>query len=141
MPSPSSVKRKYSERSNYGFTRARDVAFAAIRELWDQRQKSGMKQSDIAFILGRDKAWVSRQLSGPGNWTLRTLGELCEALDGELEIVAHRIEVPAAPHSNHHAYAGYGEKPVVSAPQNSRVVNFRKEPVASSASKVIEAVR
>lgn len=120
MPSHSNAKRQYSERSNYGFARARDIAFAAIRDLWEQRQQSGMKQSDIAEAIGRDKAWVSRQLSGPGNWTLRTLGELCEALDGELEIIAHRIEVPIQPGQNFHAYSGYGMNPPAASPSTSQ---------------------
>ena len=99
-----------------------------------------MKQSDIADRLGKDTAWVSRQLSGPGNWTLRTLGELCEALDGELEIIAHRIEVPAHPNGNYHAYAGYG-----AAPNNVQMINHtdgvvvvQRQPAPASASHILE---
>lgn len=132
MPSHSSAKRQYSERSNYGFARARDIAFSAIRDLWEQRQQSGMKQADIAEAIGRDKAWVSRQLSGPGNWTLRTLGELCEALDGELEIIAHRIEVPSHPYANYHAYSGYGVAPSVE-PTTTPIYHWvAKQPVQST---------
>ena len=67
-----------------------------------------MKQSDIASILNRDPGWVSKQLSAPGNWTLRTIGELIEAMNGELEIRAVGIEEPYATPPNFDAYSGYG---------------------------------
>jgi transcriptional regulator with XRE-family HTH domain len=73
-------------RMDYGFARARDLAFDAVWELWRKRQANGMKQTELAEKLGRDTGWLSRKLKGPGNWTLRTFGEMAEALDGELEI-------------------------------------------------------
>lgn len=38
---------------------------------------------------------------------MKTLGELVEALDGELEIIVHRMEDCEWSQSNDHAYAGY----------------------------------
>lgn len=70
----------------FGFARARDKAFAAIRDLWRVRQQEGVTQAEVAARLGRDPAWVCRKLSGPSNWTLRTFGDLADALDGEIEI-------------------------------------------------------
>lgn len=70
----------------FAFARTRDKAFAAVRRLWRVRQAQGMTQADIASKLGADRGWVSRKLSGPSNWTLRTLAELAEAMDGEIEI-------------------------------------------------------
>lgn len=139
MTSHSSAKRRHTEISDYGFARARDIAFDAIRGLWAQRKAAGWKQSDVAERLGKDTAWLSRQLSGPGNWTLRTLGELCEAMDGELEIVAHRIEVPIHRQANHHAYAGYGDTPIPTN-QTAHVVLVRQQPNAGS-THVIEYTR
>ena len=57
-----------------------DLAFDAVSNLWRRRQSEGMKKKDIAEALGRDPAWVSRSLSGPGNWTLTTFGELTPRL-------------------------------------------------------------
>jgi transcriptional regulator with XRE-family HTH domain len=94
----------------FGFARARDKAFAAIRELWKIRRSEGVSQTDIATRLGRDPAWVSRKLSGPSNWTLRTFGELADALDGEVDIRVLDIK-NAVNHSNYDAYSGYGENP------------------------------
>ncbi len=133
MTSRSSAKRRHTEISDYGFARARDAAFDAIRGLWAQRKAAGWKQSDVADRLGKDTAWLSRQLSGPGNWTLRTLGELCEAMDGELEIIAHRIEVPAQPHSNYHAYSGYGAAPSLAEPTTTKLYHWvANQPVQST---------
>jgi len=93
---------------NYGFARTRDLAFAAVRSFWKIRQAEGMTQADLAERLGRDKGWVSRKLSGPTNWTLRTFGELIDAMDGEVEITIADILKP--PSGNYDAYADYGKR-------------------------------
>src|SRR5579864_6387916 len=95
------------ELANYGYARARDLAFDAIHALWRRRQQEGMRQLDVVRAIDRDRAWVSRNLRGPGNWTLRTIGELVEALNGELEIVVHAREDAPEKLSNYSAYAGY----------------------------------
>lgn len=96
------------ERRDYGFARVRDIAFDAVQELWRRRKNEGMRQTDIAAAIGRNPGWVSRKLKAPGNWTLRSLGEFVEALNGEIEIVIHGLEDPPSPASNYHAYADYG---------------------------------
>lgn len=82
-----------SSREDYGFARVRDLAFDAVSSLW-RRQAEGFTQKDLAERVGRDPAWVCRQLSGPGNWTFRTFGALVEALDGEAEILVEALETP-----------------------------------------------
>jgi DNA-binding phage protein len=119
-----SVKAKRRARArrldlaDYGFARARDLAFDAAHSLWRVRRSNGMKQVDIAKALGRSPSWVNRSLRGPGNWTLRTFGELVEALGGEIEIHVHPLEAPLPIPVNYHAYAGY-ELPLVRLPQAS----------------------
>jgi hypothetical protein len=104
------------EQGDYGFARVRDQAFDAVQTLWRRRQAEGMRQKDIAAFLGRKPAWVSRNLSAPGNWTLRTFGEFMQALGGEAEIRAHAVEDAAGGARNHDAYDGYapsrGEGPM-----------------------------
>jgi hypothetical protein len=95
------------ERRDYGFARVRDIAFDAIQTLWRRRHGEGMKQTDIVRAIGRQPAWVSRNLRAPGNWTLRTIGELAEALGGEVEIIVHAMEDPPAPRRNFTAYDEY----------------------------------
>ena len=69
-----------------------------------------MTQKDLAAKIGRDPAWISRKLHGPGNWTLRTIGAFVVALNGEIEIKVHALEDPPEILSNHpSAYEGYGE--------------------------------
>jgi transcriptional regulator with XRE-family HTH domain len=92
----------------FGFARTRDKAFAAVRKLWKLRQSQGMSQLDLAARLGRDPAWVSRKLAGPSNWTLRTLGDLADALDGEVEIQLIDLNAPPSLR-NYDAYTGYGD--------------------------------
>jgi hypothetical protein len=106
MPSQS-AKSKRRDRADYGFARARDLAFDAVQSLWHKRHSDGMKQIEIAKALDRSPAWVNRSLRGPGNWTLRTFGELVEALGGEIELSVHALEDPLPICLNYHAYAGY----------------------------------
>jgi transcriptional regulator with XRE-family HTH domain len=96
-----------AQRADYGFARVRDAAFDAVMELWRRRKAEGMTQSQLADALGGDTGWLSRNLRGPGNWTLRTVGRLVEALDGEVELKVHGLEDVPAARPNYHAYVGY----------------------------------
>jgi len=70
-----------------------------------------MTQAELADRLDRNRGWVSKKLSGPTNWTLRTFGDLVDALDGEVEIsIADLRGVQEL--TNFDAYAGYGEEPI-----------------------------
>jgi hypothetical protein len=69
-----------------------------------------MSQVDLAKTIGRDPAWVSRSLRAPGNWTLRTFGELVEGLNGDIEIIVHANEDATGRQSNYDAYFDYGEE-------------------------------
>jgi transcriptional regulator with XRE-family HTH domain len=96
-----------SERREFGFARVRDAAFDAVSSLWNRRQNEGMTQADIASALGSDPGWVSKNLRGPGNWTLRTFGALVEALNGEAQITIRALDDSPQILSNYHAYVGY----------------------------------
>jgi hypothetical protein len=108
MPANSKIKSmKPKDLRNYGHARARDLAFDAVQSLWRKRRAEGMKQSDLSNILDCEPAWISRNLRGPGNWTLRTFGALVQALRGDIEISVRAIEEPISLPRNYHAYAGY----------------------------------
>lgn len=96
-----------NDRAKYGVERAKSLAFDALHELWRKRRGEGRTQSDLASTLGKDEGWLSRNLRGPGNWTIKTLGEMVEALDGELEIIVHPIEDREKDGRNGDAYSGY----------------------------------
>jgi transcriptional regulator with XRE-family HTH domain len=95
------------ERADYGFARVRDAAYDAVMDLWRRRKAEGMTQAQLADALGGDTGWLSRNLKGPGNWTLRTVGRLVEALNGEVELKVHGLEDPLPALPNYHAYVGY----------------------------------
>jgi transcriptional regulator with XRE-family HTH domain len=94
-------------REDYGFARVKDLAFDAVSSLWRKRQAQGFTQKELADRIGRDPAWISRQLRGPGNWTFRTFGALVEALDGEAEIVVEAMDALQTNKSNFDAYAAH----------------------------------
>ena len=102
--------------AGYGYARARDRAFAAVRDLWRVRKKAGLTQRELGERLGKQEGWVSRKLSGPSNWTLRTLGELSDALEGEVEINIVDLKAVDVKRSNFDAYACQGESPTTQRP-------------------------
>jgi transcriptional regulator with XRE-family HTH domain len=95
------------ERREYGFARIRDAAFDAVSALWKRRQDEGMSQAQIAAAIGGDTGWVSKNLRGPGNWTMKTFGTFVEALNGEAQIIVRAAEDALPVRSNYHAYVGY----------------------------------
>jgi len=97
------------QRASFGVDRIKMLAFEAVHKLWARRKAEGRTQSQLAATLGRDEGWLSRNLRGPGNWTMKTFGEMIEALDGDVEIVVRGIEDPRVDRSNDHAYAGYDD--------------------------------
>lgn len=107
MTSHSTDNLQPQELTEYGFARARDIAFDAVTVLWRRRRDAGMKQKELAEIIGRDTSWVSRNLRGPGNWTLRTLGAFVEGLNGELKIIVEATEDQPPTGGNY--YSAYDE--------------------------------
>ena len=76
-----------ADGADYGLARIRDIAFDAVANLWICRRAKGMTQKEVAQKIGVSTATVCRNLGAPGNWTMRTLGELVHALDGDIEII------------------------------------------------------
>jgi hypothetical protein len=108
MPSQSDlIALSPKERREYGFARIRDAAFDAVSSLWARRQNEGMTQGDISSAIDGDPGWVSKNLRGPGNWTMKTFGALVEALDGEVLITVRAANDPLPLKSNYHAYVDY----------------------------------
>jgi transcriptional regulator with XRE-family HTH domain len=91
----------------YGAERIRNEAFDQVRLLWERRKREGWTQALIAEAIERDPGWVSRNLSAPGNWTIRTIGALTQALNGEVEIRIVALEDPVDMPKNYDAYTDY----------------------------------
>ena len=62
-----------------------------LAEALHAREEQGLTQSQVAKLLEVDKSAISRALSGRANLTLRTIGELCWALDIEPSLVVKRL--------------------------------------------------
>jgi hypothetical protein len=73
---------KGRDLEEYGAARIRNEAFDQVCVLWERRRSEGWTQQQLADVIGRDPGWISRNLSAPGNWTLRTIGALTQALNG-----------------------------------------------------------
>jgi hypothetical protein len=93
--------------AEYGIARVRDQAFDAVQQLWRKRRDAGATQKALAEVINRDPGWVSKNLRAPGNWTLRTVGELVQALNGEVEIKVYGLEDLVEEPSNFDAYDEY----------------------------------
>jgi hypothetical protein len=76
----------------YGRTATRLMIAGAVWSLWEQLQlEKCVDQQWLADRLGKDKSRVSRLLKGPGNWTLDTVADLLEAMEGRLTHVEARF--------------------------------------------------
>jgi transcriptional regulator with XRE-family HTH domain len=91
----------------YGAERIRNEFFEQVCLLWERRKAEGWTQKQLADEIGRDPAWVSRNLSAPGNWTARTMGAFVQGLKGEVEVRLFALEDPVHPPSNYDAYYDY----------------------------------
>jgi transcriptional regulator with XRE-family HTH domain len=95
------------ELAEYGAERIRNEAFDQVRLLWQRRKAEGWTQKRLADAIGRDPSWISRTLSAPGNWTIRTIGAFTQGLDGEATVTIFPLEDDIYPPSNYDAYDGY----------------------------------
>lgn len=72
------------------------------RAALEVREEQGVTQAQVARELGVDRSFITRLLSGAGNPTVRTIGELAGALGYRPELVLHKVDV--RPGANHGAF-------------------------------------
>lgn len=66
---------------------ARQMAFSVLRKAWKQRSSDGLTANELALLLGRDKAQVSRVLNGHSpTMTLETLALFLDRMGYQLRI-------------------------------------------------------
>ena len=73
---------------------ARHVGRELARALARENQFGTITRAELARRLGRDKAFVTRKLSGGENMELRTIAAILAALGYEMDVKAHRIDAP-----------------------------------------------
>lgn len=96
-----------ADRAVYASVFLKGLAHDAVVKLWERRKKDGLKQKDLARKIGRNPGWVSRLFSGPRNWTLHSLAELVEAMDGRIQIIVAGKEDRDLAMPNFDAYQPY----------------------------------
>lgn len=57
-----------------------DIRHALNQALTEEHKDRGLTQADIGRVLGKNRSFVSRKLSGASNMTLETLADLAYAL-------------------------------------------------------------
>lgn len=104
----------------------------------ESKKVHGLNQRKVADELGVDKAVVSRILSGGGNPTARTIGELAAALGYRPELLLHRIDQPKL--SNHMQFKVSGNTITYGAQTNATVVSAAEtSPAMASAGRPISS--
>lgn len=72
---------------------ARLKLFFVLRKAWKRRSREGMRAKDLAELLGRDKAQVSRILNGSTKtMTMDTLALLLDRLEHQLIMDCKPVE-------------------------------------------------
>lgn len=65
---------------------AQELLIAEVTEaIWEAMEKEGTSKTELANRMGSTKGFVSQVLSGSRNMTLRTLSDICFALDKEAD--------------------------------------------------------
>jgi DNA-binding phage protein len=76
----------YKNRRDYAAEILEAAFFGAILTAIGVRKKEqSLTRSQIGFRMGREKTGISKLLSGPRNWQIRTISDLAEALDLRLQ--------------------------------------------------------
>ena len=79
---------------------AADVSRELFLALQMEGRERNLTKAEVARLIGRNKATITRALSG-GNLELRTIAAILAALGHEMEVKAHRIEAPHLLRKNH----------------------------------------
>ena len=61
-----------------------DLCFAISNRVYELMEEKGMKQRDLARIMGKTETEVSRWLNGTHNLTLATIAKMAVALDDDI---------------------------------------------------------
>ncbi|MGV8833272.1 MAG: hypothetical protein ACOH2N_14960 [Devosia sp.] len=80
---------KSAVEHDYAYARLKNVFFDEIRDLYEERKDNwNLTLDELAKRMEKNpktgRSWVSRELSGPGNWTLQTISKFIESLSGEI---------------------------------------------------------
>jgi transcriptional regulator with XRE-family HTH domain len=70
-----------------------DLSFQIVDRIHDILVQKNMKQKDLAFLLGKKEAEISKWMRGTHNFTIGTLVSIEEALQTPIVEVCHSEEL------------------------------------------------
>ncbi len=70
-----------------------DLSFQIVDRIHDILVQKNMKQKDLAFLLGKKEAEISKWMRGTHNFTIETLVSIEEALQTPIVEVCHSEEL------------------------------------------------
>lgn len=71
----------------YSCQRLKTKLFEAVLDAFVERcRRDNFSKADLAAVMRRDPAQITRWLKGPGNWELRTVSDLMRALRADVHI-------------------------------------------------------
>lgn len=88
---------------------AESLALQVISEVWGVMEERGISQKDLANLVEKKPAFVSRVLSGPHNLTLQTIAEFLVALERRPSFAFEPLTAKQEP-------AGFGQQFTVAQP-------------------------
>jgi transcriptional regulator with XRE-family HTH domain len=86
-----------------------DKSLAIAHYLQLLMQHQGLRQKDLAALMGKTEAELSKWLAGMHNYTLRSLAKLEAALGADIIVVPGKIEHPT-PQVEHPIHCSLGNK-------------------------------
>ena len=86
LPSHETSRFDANEREFLGITLARQIFGALYSAVEDRHTNHGLTRGELAERTGRDKTGVSKLLRGPSNWTIRTISDVANGLELDVEI-------------------------------------------------------
>lgn len=63
-----------------------EIQHALLEALSEEHHSRGLTRAEIARLIGRDKSFVTRKLTGESNMTLQSLADLAFALDRPVKV-------------------------------------------------------
>lgn len=99
MENISNKQRKSPRAFFYARQKYRNKVYQKIISFFAKRaQDDGLTKTDLAEIMGKDRAQITRWMNEPGNWTMDTVCDLLEAMDAEPDFGI--IDKKASMHTN-----------------------------------------
>jgi transcriptional regulator with XRE-family HTH domain len=62
------------------------IQHALLEALDEEHLRRGLTRAEVARLIGRNKSFVTRKLTGEGNMTLQSLADLAFALDRSVKV-------------------------------------------------------